>query len=148
MYQLIRYSSEHRNEVLQSGLVNEKYLKKYLNRGFPWFWFKVIGIQQSYFYLIQNLESNEIVGAGCIRKRMNLKTFSYGFWLYGIVVKESLRGKGLGYVVMELLMKQVKAKELYLTVDVSNIPAITLYQNIGFTVIAQKGSAVVMRFAT
>lgn len=61
-------------------------------------------------------------------------------WL-GIAVIENYRGMGLGKLMLNLLLTDAKLKninKIKLSVDNDNIPAIQLYQQIGFTITQKK----------
>ena len=74
-------------------------------------------------------ENNEIVGFAGISTCLDEAT------LNNIVVKKSCRGRGIGGELLESLIDicgDLNAKTLTLEVDVSNEPAIHLYEKFGF----------------
>jgi ribosomal protein S18 acetylase RimI-like enzyme len=61
-------------------------------------------------------------------------------WL-GIAVSEKYKGKGLGLIMMNQLItfaKQNKVKQIKLSVDNDNAPAIKLYEKLGFKLTEKK----------
>ena len=60
--------------------------------------------------------------------------------LHNIAIDPALQGQGLGRQLLDRVIEQLpaEAKNLYLEVRVSNIPAIRLYQNRGFVQIAER----------
>jgi len=87
--------------------------------------------------------TGEIVGY--IMNRIETKPGFFKHWLVksghvvSIAVLEAHRGKGLGYALMAYAMKtmydEYKCSETYLEVRVSNKPAITLYEKLGYKVV-------------
>lgn len=60
-------------------------------------------------------------------------------WL-GIAVSESFQGKGIGKMMMNHLLAYAsssKIEEIYLSVDKTNTPAISLYKSCGFTLVSE-----------
>lgn len=72
----------------------------------------------------------------------------FGYWLYAIWIHPDFRGKGFGVVLMESLIKELRMrniKEVYLTVNNSNIIAKNLYNKLGFKGIQQNNQYIVMQ---
>lgn len=60
--------------------------------------------------------------------------------LHNIAVHPDIQGQGLGRQLLAAMIEQLPAaiKNFYLEVRVSNIPAIRLYQQLGFVQIAER----------
>lgn len=76
-------------------------------------------------------ENNQIVASMRIEEELNC------YAIYGFVVKEQLRGQGIGrqflsQVIQELLKKE--PQKVYLEVSTENEPALHLYQSVGFRI--------------
>lgn len=76
-------------------------------------------------------ENNQIVASMRIENELNC------YAIYGFVVKEQVRGQGIGrqfltQVIQELLKKE--PQKIYLEVSTENEPALNLYQSVGFQI--------------
>ncbi|MCS7116060.1 MAG: ribosomal protein S18-alanine N-acetyltransferase [Nitrososphaerales archaeon] len=87
---------------------------------------------------------NQIVGYVMGRIEFGFSNIKFGFAKKGhivsIAVLEGHRRKGLGSALMEEAIKgfaQRGCKEVFLEVRVSNIPAIRLYEKLGFVITAR-----------
>lgn len=119
-------------EITEMALDDLELMKDTLYSDFDNFW--------SYNILKQELENekttyvvakenNEIVGFAGMMVFMDEAT------LNNIVVKKSCRGRGIGGELLEALIEvcaDLNMKSFTLEVNVSNIPAIKLYEKFGF----------------
>ena len=119
-------------EITEMALDDLELMKNTLYSDFDNFW--------SYNILKQELENekttyvvakenNEIVGFAGMMVFMDEAT------LNNIVVKKSCRGRGIGGELLEALIEvcaDLNMKSFTLEVNVSNIPAIKLYEKFGF----------------
>ncbi|MEM3926998.1 MAG: ribosomal protein S18-alanine N-acetyltransferase [Desulfurococcaceae archaeon] len=91
------------------------------------------------FYVAESID-NEVVGYIMVRVEIKPGFFKYFLARSGhvvsIAVLEKHRGKGLGYALMAFAMKSMyvdySCNETYLEVRVSNTPAISLYEKLGY----------------
>lgn len=86
---------------------------------------------------------NDVIGYCIYYIHIKIKKFTFlpVAILYSIAINSDKRGKGFGKILLkesitELSMNNIKT--IYLYVDHENIHAISLYQNIGFTIIGFK----------
>lgn len=121
-------------------------IAKYTNRRGGYRILSFFAIYKSHFYLLW--DDNQIVGCGVIRWKWSRDTKRFGYWLYAIWIHPDFRGKGFGVVLMESLIKELRMrniKEVYLTVNNSNIIAKNLYNKLGFKGIQQNNQYIVMQ---
>jgi ribosomal-protein-alanine N-acetyltransferase len=86
-------------------------------------------------------EDNKIVGYMMCRIENNLFGFASGYTKKGHVISIAVlpghQHKGIGEALMKEALQNMKAlykaKECYLEVRVSNLPALALYKKLGFT---------------
>ncbi len=127
---------------------SQSYLDKYLNKGFPWNILSLLGLLHNDYMLLE--DNGQIVAAGCIRyRRVGCHREP---WLYGIAVRQELRGKGLGKELMRALLNSIllNISNLWggvkLTVDIDNIIALNLYTGLGFRKIGKKNNQYIMQY--
>lgn len=90
-----------------------------------------------FFSLIAIHKSGVIVGFSYlkIKKLLRIKGSKCYSAILGIVISESYRGKGLGTLLMNELLRLARKNKIYkvvLNVNVDNIKAIRLYEKYGF----------------
>lgn len=97
-------------------------------QSFRYFNTRTTGIIKNHLATILLLEENVPVAYGHLDKENDT------VWL-GICVIPEFQGRGLGKRMMQILVdkaKYLKLKEISLTVDKTNKPAISLYEKFGF----------------
>lgn len=119
-------------DIVTMTLDDLESMKNTLYSDFDNFWsYNILKQELSNFnttYIIAK-ENNGIVGFAGIMICLDEAT------LNNIVVKKSCRGRGIGSELLEALIElcaDLKIKTLTLEVNVSNIPAINLYNKFGF----------------
>lgn len=119
-------------EIVTMTLKDLELMKDSLYSDFDNFWsYNVLKkeLENSNTTYIVAKENNQVVGFAGIMTCLDEAT------LNNIVVKKSCRGRGIGGELLDSLIdlcSDLKMKTLTLEVNVSNIPAIKLYEKFGF----------------
>lgn len=126
------YSDSYFEEI-NNTLVPNAYLLKYSNQKIIYKILSFLKLYQNFFYVL--LVDHFPVGTILIRRRLSNYSFKKNWWIYGVYIRESYRGKGLGE---EITIKAIdwirnnKAESVLLYVDKHNTTAISLYVKLGF----------------
>lgn len=144
MFQYIPYRPEFKDEILQSKLISERVFNKHLSKGFPWFWLKLFRLYWTDLYVYQNTENDEIIGVASLRIRLDFKKLRYNPWFYGLYIKESYRGRGLGEKLMQAQIALTDKRPAYSVVNPKNKKAIELHYKQGFRLAKDKGNVLIM----
>ena len=147
MYTLELFDVKNKQELINKKLISEFYLDKYLNKGVKWFIMKFLRVYWNDFYILKDNENNSLVAAGCLRYKINLRSYRIEAWYYGIIVGENYRGKGISKILLRELEKQIKSKykSVSLYVQKDNIKAIRLYLKIGFEQIGETDNSYLLK---
>lgn len=119
-------------EIVTMTLQDLEMMKYTLYSDFDNFWsYNVLKqeLENSNTTYIIAKENNQVVGFAGIMTCLDEAT------LNNIVVKKSCRGRGIGGELLDSLIdlcSELKMKTLTLEVNVSNLPAIKLYEKFGF----------------
>ena len=109
-------------------------IKDILEKDFDDFW-KVNTLKEellsnySYFITIKLDKTNEIIGFAGFKKTLDTAD------IMNIVVRKDFRNKKIGKKLLSSLIKKAKEqniKTIFLEVNSKNLPALKLYENIGF----------------
>ena len=109
-------------------------IKDVLEKDFDDFW-KVNTLKEellsnySYFITIKLDKTNEIIGFAGFKKTLDTAD------IMNIVVRKDFRNKKIGKKILSTLIKKAKEqniKKIFLEVNSKNLPALKLYENIGF----------------
>ena len=109
-------------------------IKDVLEKDFDDFW-KVNTLKEellsnySYFITIKLSKTNEILGFAGFKKTLDTAD------IMNIVVRKDFRNKKIGKKLLTSLIKKAKEqdiKTIFLEVNSKNLPALKLYENIGF----------------
>lgn len=109
-------------------------IKDVLEKDFDDFW-KVNTLKEellsnySYFITIKLDKTNEILGFAGFKKTLDTAD------IMNIVVRKDFRNKKIGKKLLSSLIKKAKEqniKTIFLEVNSKNLPALKLYENIGF----------------
>lgn len=109
-------------------------IKDVLEKDFDDFW-KVNTLKEellsnySYFITIKLDKTNEILGFAGFKKTLDTAD------IMNIVVRKDFRNKKIGKKLLSTLIKKAKEqdiKTIFLEVNSKNLPALKLYENIGF----------------
>ena len=109
-------------------------IKDVLEKDFDDFW-KVNTLKEellsnySYFITIKLDKTNEIIGFAGFKKTLDTAD------IMNIVVRKDFRNKKIGKKLLSSLIKKAKEqniKTIFLEVNSKNLPALKLYENIGF----------------
>ena len=109
-------------------------IKDILEKDFDDFW-KVNTLKEellsnySYFITIKLDKTNEIIGFAGFKKTLDTAD------IMNIVVRKDFRNKKIGKKLLSTLIKKAKEqdiKTIFLEVNSKNLPALKLYENIGF----------------
>lgn len=109
-------------------------IKDVLEKDFNDFW-KVNTLKEellsnySYFITIKLSKTNEILGFAGFKKTLDTAD------IMNIVVKKDFRNKKIGKKLLDSLIQKAKEqdiKTIFLEVNSKNLPALKLYENIGF----------------
>lgn len=79
--------------------------------------------------------SNEVIGLGCIIRKLNLKSFKRETWISGINICPAYRRQGHATKMMLMMINECRIKNynnLQLYVERNNISACRLYERLGF----------------
>ena len=121
-------------EFKYTGLVPQRYVSKYFNRGLLRKFFKCLGIYYNTIYFLKD-DNNKFLGGIVLRKKPDFIRVSFTWWIYNVYVRKDFRGKGLGEALLiktdEILMKN-NIKRVFLKVDKLNKVAIKLYTKHGY----------------
>ncbi len=93
----------------------------------------IFGLFKSSLYVYKN--NGQVVGLGCIIRKLNMQSFRMETWLAGIHVMEQFRCQSIGTnmmydIINECVKKKYNVISLY--VDKTNIGACRLYDKVGF----------------
>jgi ribosomal protein S18 acetylase RimI-like enzyme len=127
--------------------------------------FKIIKNQTELNYIIPELnlnkypnskcyifyEDDKIVGFLFLQKTDNSVVHSVlkeipkdEIFIWGVEVLPEFRGKGIGYTMMKMVLKD--DKKYFLRVNKDNIPAVKLYTKLGFTIFREESIIVDGKF--
>ena len=98
-------------------------------------------------FYVGAFEDTEIVGTATFIRDARIKTRHKGN-IYGVYVKSSFRGKGVGRALMMKLLELARLQEgleqVLLGVATSNQPALQLYRELGFAIYGTEPRALKM----
>lgn len=145
LYNLRPYIEADRARISED-MIQKQYLKKYLNESIRFKILKFLDLMVSKLYVLE-YECNEIVGVGVIRKKIDIRSLRKKYWLYGILIVENQRGKGLGSILISELLNVLGSQnilEVCLKVDDNNFKAISLYKKFDFREIKRSSNQIIM----
>lgn len=96
---------------------------------------KALGFYKTSLFLLADIEQSIVIGTVALRKKPDIRALSFSWYIYGVAIREEMRGKGLGRVLMEEALREAKGmniKRIHVVVDGDNMQAKTLYHKLGF----------------
>ena len=133
-FKLIPYSKKYKNEVFPT-LVPDSLYHRYTSTSFIYLFLSFLNLYKTSLYVLIDENNNRIIGSIAFRKKINIKKLKFSWYIYGVAISEEERGKGYGRILMNNALAwcaMKKIKRVYLKVAGNNIPAIELYNKMGF----------------
>lgn len=100
--------------------------------------FSIFRLFKSSLYVYEN--NDDIVGCGCIIRKLNIKSLKMDTWIAGIHIIEKYRQQKFGTKLVESLIQKCinnSYNEIYLYVDKDNYKACGLYNKLGFKILCE-----------
>jgi len=133
-YLFRKYKSKDKRSV-RNVLMSSIYFRKYTSKSLIYLIAYVAGVYRNYLYVLEEINNNEIVGAILLRNRIDEYFLSKDWWIYGVFIRKDRRGKGLGKILIQRSINELKRKnvsKVFLYVETENVRALGLYGKFGF----------------
>jgi RimJ/RimL family protein N-acetyltransferase len=89
-------------------------------------------------------DNAQLIGK-CAMKEYSKGQLAGSYLLHNVAIDENYRGKGLSTKFLKSVLKHYRRKQIYLSVLISNIPALKCYTNVGFVEIKRGKKLIFMR---